>query len=167
MADRDPTEPRIVELASQPTVAVRIQQPMVQLDLASAFARYLPKVGERVSSTGEVPVGPPYARYHEFGPEQVDLEIGVPVAVPISSLPPLAECAPAEIGASALPGGTAAVATHLGTYDTLSKTYDRIGEWLHDEAYTAGAGPWESYVDDPEEFDDLSQVRTEVYWPLF
>lgn len=165
MTDPDPTEPRVVELAAQPTVAVRVQQQMAELDLGALFDRYLPTVFEAVASRGDTPAAPPYGRYHEFGPERVDVEIGVGVAAPASDLPALAERAPGEIGASELPGGTAVSATHLGPYDTLSETYERLREWLREHGHPERT-PWESYVDNPAEVDDVARLRTEVYWPL-
>ena len=166
MPERDPTEPRIVELAPQATVAVRVRQPMAELDLAALFARYIPTVFESAASLGETLSAPPYGRFHEFGPDQVDVEIGAGVAAPVSGLQPLAECEPGEVGSSELPGGPAVTATHLGQYDTLSQMYDRIHEWMHEHGRSEGPGPWESYVDNPDEVEDLSRLRTEIFWPL-
>ena len=58
------------------------------------------------------------------------------------------------------------MATHLGSYNTLSQTYDRLHEWIHEQGREEGPGPWESYVDDPAVVRDHSLLRTEVVWPL-
>ncbi len=155
---------RIVELTPQPSVAVRLQQPMAELNLSELFDTHLPNIADQIVNLGGTPAGPPYGRYHQFGPDQVDVEIGIPVAAPVANLRPLAECEAGEMGTSELPGGEAAVLVHRGSYDTLSGSYDRLHEWIHAQGRDEGPGPWESYVDDPSEVDDPSQLRTEVVW---
>ena len=161
------TDTEIVQLEAQPTAAVRIQQPMADLDLASAFDRYMPLVMTRVQETGSQIAGPPYGRYHRFGPDVVDVEIGFPLAAVPDGLPALGSAAPGDVGLSELPGGPAARTVHRGPYDGLGQTYDALHEWIHAQpGYDDGAGPWESYVDDPGAATDPAQVRTEVLWPL-
>lgn len=163
-ADQD--GPRLVELTPQPSVAVRQQQPMTELNLAELFDTHLPNIADQIVNLGGTPAGPPYGRYHQFGPDQVDVEIGIPVAAPVANLRPLAECEPGEMGSSELPGGEAAVLIHRGSYDTLSGAYDGLHDWIHSQGRDEGAGPWESYVDDPSDVGDPSQLRTEVVWPV-
>jgi effector-binding domain-containing protein len=163
-----PTEidARIVELARQPTLAVRMQQPMSELDLSVLFDRYMPAVGAKVQETGAEMAGAPFGRYHRFGPDIVDVEIGFPVAAWPAGVPALEDCAPGEIGTSELPGGAAALLVHRGSYDALSKSYDGLHDWIHAQGREEGPAPWESYVDDPGAATDAAAVRTEIYWPI-
>jgi effector-binding domain-containing protein len=165
----DPTaiEAEIVEIAPQPTAAVRIQQPIAELDLASAYDRYLPLVAARVGEAGGELSGPAFGRYHRFGPDVVDVELGFPVAAPPTGLPPLAGSPQGEVGISELPGGTVAKAIHRGAYDGLPGTWDALHEWIHEQpGVDDGEGAWESYIDDPSAASDPATIRTEVVWPL-
>ena len=159
-------EAEIHDLTPQPTAAVRITQPMAEMDLAALFDTHLPNIADRLADMGVPPAGPPYGRYHEFGPEQVDVEIGIPVQAPASALRPLADAEPGELGSSELPGGRAAVTIHRGSYDGLQAVYGQLHDWIHAQGHDEGPGPWESYVDDPAEVEDPGQLRTEVVWPL-
>jgi AraC family transcriptional regulator len=156
--------PRIVELTPQPSVAVRLQQPMTELDLGALFDIHLPNIADQIANLGGEPAGAPYGRYHQFGPDRVDVEIGIPVAMPVANLRPLADCEAGEMGSSELPGGEAAVVVHRGPYDTLPGAYDALHDWIHAQGRDEGPGPWESYIDDPSEVSDPTQLRTEVVW---
>jgi effector-binding domain-containing protein len=157
----------IVELEAQPTAAVRIQQPLAELDLGAAFGRSMPLVAGRIVEAGGSIGGPSYGRYHQFGPDVVDVEIGYPVQDAPSGLAALGSAAPGEVGLSELPGGPVARTVHLGSYDSLAATYDALHDWIHAQpGYDDGAGPWESYIDMPNDMADPSQARTEVIWPL-
>ena len=158
--------PRTVELTPQPSVAVRLQQPMSELNLAELFDTHLPNIADQIVNLGGEPAGAPYGRYHQFGPDAVDVEIGIPVAMPVANLRPLVECEAGEMGSSELPGGEAAVVVHHGPYDTLSSAYDQLHDWIHAQGREEGPGPWESYIDDPSEVSEPSQLRTEVVWLL-
>jgi effector-binding domain-containing protein len=161
------TDAEIVELEPQPTAAVRVQQPMEELDLAAAFDRYLPLVMSRVQEAGSSIAGPPFARYHRFGPDLVDVELGFPVVSAPEGMPSLDARPAGEVGRSELPGGPVARAIHRGPYDGLGRTYDALHDWIHAQpGVDDGAGPWESYVDDPGAVADQAQLRTRIDWPL-
>ncbi|MGZ6255808.1 MAG: GyrI-like domain-containing protein [Candidatus Limnocylindria bacterium] len=163
--DQTANDPRIVDLAPQPTVAARVQHPFDELDIGTLFGLHLGNVADRIADLGGTPAGPPYARYHEFGPERADVEFGIPVAAPVSNLRPLAECEPGEVGSGELPGGPAAITLHRGPYPGLGAAYDRLRDWIPAQGQAPGIGPWESYINTPAEVAE-DKLRTELIWPL-
>lgn len=141
-------------LEPQRTVVVRAQ--LSKERIGEAFMTNLPKVYEFVMSAGGKP-GHPFGRYFDMSGEQVDFEIGLPVAEPLATQ--------GDIQQSEIPGGRHAVTVHKGSYETLPSTYSALFEWLAANGHTAGGAPFESYIDDPGSIAP-DQLRTEVYVPL-
>jgi effector-binding domain-containing protein len=134
---------------------------MDDLDLAALFATHLPRV-HALAGEG---AGPPYGRYHEFGPTHVDVEMGIVLGD--STAPAIPdEGGEDRIEVSELPGGPIAVALHSGSYDGLGDAYNELHEWIHQQGRDDGPGPWESYIDDPGAVEDIADLRTELHWPL-
>lgn len=165
MTDRD-FDARFIDRDAQSTLAVRIQVPMADLDMGEIYGRELPRLFTRMQDLGGELAGAPYGRYFAWGGDQVDVEIGLPVARPLDALRPLRELPAGDIGASELPAGPAAVATHWGPYDGLPATYGRLHDWIHAQGREDSLGPWESYLDDPDSVPDPADLRTEVCYPL-
>jgi effector-binding domain-containing protein len=76
----------------------------------------------------------------------------------------LKEVEPGEPGVSALrrAGGRRA---HRGPYAGLAEVYPRLHDWIHAQGHDEGQGPWDPYLDNPDEVDPAS-VRTEVICPV-
>lgn len=159
------SDPEIRELTPRPAAAVRFAGPLEELNLKALFDEHLPNIAHRLADLGIEPAGPPYGRYHEFGPERIDVEIGIPVASPVPNVPTLTDAAAGELGATELPGGMVAIGVHRGHYDGLPRTYERLQAWIGEQGRTIRGAPWESYVDDPSEVE-VSELRTEVCFPI-
>jgi len=80
------------DLGPKPTVAVRVTAPTPSL--GELFDLHLPNIADRIADLGGEPAGAPFARYHEFSEDSVDVEIGIPVVAPVANLRPVAEAAP-------------------------------------------------------------------------
>ena len=158
-------EAGIEQLVPQPTAAVRVIQPMAFLDLAALFDLHLPGVARRLGALGVEPAGAPYGRYHEFGPEQVDVEIGIPVPGPLRAWRRWTRRRRASSGSSELPGGPAAVTVHRGGYDGLPAPTSSCwpGSGLPAARRAEGHGSRTSTTRPRSAEED---VRTEIVWPL-
>jgi effector-binding domain-containing protein len=146
----------IRRLAACPTACVRVHTTADRI--GEAFRQALPKVAAHIEEVGGTIAGPPYARYHEFGPSGVDMEVGVPTAVAIP--------ANGDVTSAELPAVEAAVTVHQGPYERLGETYDRLERWIDEHGHEAGRDMWEIYLTDPQEQPDPAEWRTEIVWPL-
>ncbi len=145
----------VVELAPRRALTVRRRMP--QSGLGAFFSELFPRLRTAIVSQGATPSGPPFARYYNSDPAAFDTEAGLPFTGSVT--------AATGTRVTTLPGGRAAKTVHIGSYETLSKEYRRIEEYLQEHGLRGGDGPWESYVDDAET-TPRDKVRTEVFWPL-
>lgn len=141
-------------LASQPTAVVRGEMPAAELGewLADSYRG----VQEHLDRIGMHPSGPPFARYTFLG-EDVAVEAGFPVASEIAGN--------GRVEPSALPGGPAAVTTHLGRYEDLEAAYDAVHDWLDTQGCTPAGPHWDVYFTDPNAEPDPAHWRTDVVAP--
>ena len=107
-----------------------------------------------------VALGPhPFARYLEIGPEMT-IEAGMTVTgaqVPAGG---------GDVLPDSLPGGLVATTLHQGPYDKLPEAFAAIQEWIDAQGFTPNGAPWELYVNDPGQFPDPKDWKTEVYLPV-
>lgn len=154
----------IRQLVAQPTVCARLTAP--SQELGDLFGRILGAVFGTLGAAGVAPAGAPYGRYYDYGPETMDVEIGVPVATIPPGLAAVDQLPPGEVGAGLLPGVPAAVAVHVGRYEGLAAVYAGLEKWMTTNGHIVSGAPWEAYIDDPGDMKDMSKVRTEVVWPV-
>jgi effector-binding domain-containing protein len=146
---------RIIELRPQKLAGVRRTFP--QRELGGFFSEAYPKIMGLLGAQGARAAGRPLARYFNDDPTAFDVEAGVPFEGPFNGS--------GDVKVTELPGGKAAMAVHLGTYETLAAEYKRIMVWARANGTRLGDGPWEVYVNDPQTASP-DQLRTEVYFPI-
>lgn len=147
------------QVEPQPIVAIRATT--TPSELGGQFATWLPAVKRFVEERGLRVAGPSVARYHDFREDFADVEAGYTVEDPGKPVE-----SDGAISLSELPGGTVAVTWHVGPYGTISKAFDALHEWIHEQGKEEGSGPWEIYWTGPGDEPDSSKWRTEIRWPV-
>jgi effector-binding domain-containing protein len=144
-----------------PQAIAAIRATTTPSELGGQFATWLPAVKDFLARNGLQATGPAVARYHDYREDFVDVETGYPIADPGKGV-----AAEDAISITELPGGTVAVTWHEGPYDGISRAFDALHEWIHQQGKEEGSGPWEIYRTGPREEADSSKWRTEIRWPV-
>lgn len=143
------------EMPTQHTAVVRVTTTTDKISdtMGEAFGTVFATLGK----AGIDPAGPPITKYTHYSEDEVSYEAGAPVASPVTAD---GDVVPGEVG-----GCRAAVATHVGPYDSLAETYGRMQAWIEGQGLTPSTTMWEAYLDDPDTTEP-AQLRTEIYWPV-
>ncbi len=145
----------IVELKERKTLAVRFRTPAKELPtrmgpIYAEIAGYMAKMG--------IPfAGAPFAMYYNMDMNDLDVEIGFPVA----------KAAPEEgrVKAGTLPGGKLATAKHVGSYGTIEATYNKLMAFVGQQGLKTEAFMYEEYLNSPEDTPP-DKLETNIYFPL-
>ena len=139
----------------QPTLAIRVVTGVEKLPevMGTSFG----EIFHFLLQHGQEPAGPPYALYHNMDMENLDLEIGVPFAGTLKG--------EGHIVNSTIPGGRSAVVEHLGPYETIEATYNKLMAFVAEQNLEPASYMYEFYLNDPDEVAP-EEIRTEVHIPL-
>lgn len=157
-------EPEITEVQQQPVALLRDR---VRLDeMGGQFSRALGLVGETAGMQGVQIAGPPVAVYYSMEDGVADVGIGFPVDRPVAiDGESGGDGDGSGVQTAELPGGRAVQVVHRGPYDELSRTYERLMDWMREQQLQPGAVMWESYLNEPDP-DAPDATLTQITWPL-
>jgi effector-binding domain-containing protein len=146
---------QVKEQATRPTLVVRTRTSVKELgkvlgDAYGAIAQYLCELGEQ-------PAGPPFAAYYNQDMQDLDVEIGFPVA---RELPHRG-----DIRASQIPGGRMATCLYTGPYTGMAPAYTALSQWMQENRYQPTGVAYEVYLSDPGEMSP-EELQTEIVFPL-
>ncbi len=142
----------IENITAQPVVGIRMHTKLEEI--GDRIGELMPEIGAFV---GDRMAGPPLARWHTWEDDAGEMEVAVPVTEPIEGT--------GRIQASELPAGRAAVAMHVGPYDTVADTWNAFGAWMNEQGLERVASPWEEYLNDPTETPP-EELQTRIVWPI-
>ncbi len=146
----------LTPLEPQPALIIRSRIPRTAI--AATIGASLGRIVPYALGAGATFTGQPFARYPDFGPGMITIEVGMPLASPVPGKD--------DIEAYTLPAGLTAVAVHGGAYEQMPATYAALEQWLGAQGRTPNGAPWEVYVSDPAEHPDSADWRTEIRWPV-
>jgi effector-binding domain-containing protein len=147
-----PESVSIIERAPEKALILRIEGPVSEMPrmMGDAFGRTI----QAIQGAGATVVGPPFARYHDFGPT-IHAEVGFPFSGTLVAADPL------EV--VELPGGRAVTTTHVGPYDRIGDAWERAQTFVKEHELTVAGPPWECYLTGP---DEPGPPVTQVVFPI-
>lgn len=140
------------------------QRRRVSVDgLTDFFAHSYVALLDRLNECGVDVTGAPIAIYHDHTGDTVDVTAAIPVATrsdaATASLPDL--FTPGELLA-----GDAVTVKHYGRYDTLTRSYDLVEDWISAHHLHAAGTVWEQYLIGPNESPDPTSWCTRIVYPI-
>ena len=150
-------EVRTKRVVAQPIASIRTRTSIAELP--AVMARSYGEIFGYLGELGVRPAGAPFSIYHdpEFKEEDVDVEIGVPVA---ERVPPRG-----RISGGELPEGTVAYTLHVGSYDEIGAAYRALAAWIQSHGHEFAGPPREVSLTDPAQTRE-ADYRTELNWPI-
>jgi effector-binding domain-containing protein len=146
----------IKDLEDRYVASIRVQTTPDKI--GETYGEVLPEVDAEILNAGARPSGPPFAIYHAFEKNRVDMEVGFPLPEPI---PTAGRVMGRELSAT-----LAAVTWHVGPYTGLGSAYSALEAWLAEQGKEAAGPPWEVYWTGPADETDSARWRTEVGYPI-
>jgi effector-binding domain-containing protein len=139
----------------KPQVVVAIRRRTTPDRVAETLRHIYSAIGSLLARRQIEAAGPPFTRYHVFEGQDVDVECGLLIRKPLDG--------EGDIYCGDLPGGLAAVTTHVGDYGGLRAAHDAVRSWIERSGKQPEVGSWEVYRTDPSTTPDPKGWKTDVF----
>lgn len=121
------TAPEVIQLQPTPAIAIRARLAVTELP------RFFGEAFRELAACGADQIaGPPFAVYHSFDPEHIDVAAVMPLRGDVEPR--------GRVERIELAGGPAVQVQHVGAYEELGATYESIEHWV-DDHHSHKAGP--------------------------
>jgi effector-binding domain-containing protein len=150
-----PVRCELSEFPAQFTLSVRTRTSVSEL--RAVMGRVFGSIIAYLSELGVCPAGAPYAAYFNMDMDDLDIEIGVPVASALEGR--------GEIRSGTIPAGRAASCLYIGPYSGLEPAYAALADFVAQNGLEVMGVAYEFYLNDPSAVppDDLA---TRIVFPL-
>ena len=145
----------LIERSAQPVLSIRTRT-SVQ-NLPTLFGKVYGTIGQYLGELQQQPAGAPFTAYYNMDMQDLDVEIGFPVASPLPGT--------GEVLAGEIPAGRYAACLHIGPYDAVGTAYDALQAWLKEHACEATGVSYEFYLNDPQQVPP-QELQTQVLFPV-
>lgn len=153
----EPGTPTIVTLEPRQVVVVRGTDVPAD-DIRDFFDSSFQTLATTLAEQGIEASGPAFARYLPTPTETMDIEVGYPLHGSVDATD--------QVQLSELPAGRAAQVVHIGGYDELSGSWERLTSWVQEQGARPAEGFFEEYLTEPTPDADPSDMRTRLNLPL-
>ncbi|NLC84129.1 MAG: GyrI-like domain-containing protein [Ruminococcaceae bacterium] len=146
---------QIVETEKQPVLSVSVTTSIRNLPnvVGPAFG----KVAAYIVEKGEEPLGPAFIAYFNMDMENLNIELGFPIAREIEGND--------DIVLRYIPAGKKAIGYHKGAYNELGSMYERLTRFITEKGYNPSGVVYEYYYNSPEEVPE-SELLTKAEFIL-
>lgn len=147
------TDPALITIEPR-HVAVVTGRALPAEEVRTFFDGAFRSLGQAFEQQGQAPGGPAFAWFLTPPGETMDVQVGHQVS------PDFAPADPVE--ARELPGGRAAQLVHVGSYDDLGTSWQRLVDWTQEQGLTASGELLEEYLTEPTPDADPQDMRTRL-----
>lgn len=151
----DQTQPHLVTRDKQHAVVVR--EVVAMNAMQECFGRAFGQTMGAAQAQGRQIVGMPFGMYFGVPTDSVDVAAGFPIDAPVTAD---STTQPIE-----LPGGKAVEMLHIGTYDSVGESYNKIMQFMGEHHLTPSTVMWESYLNEPDPAHPEA-AQTLITWPV-
>ncbi|MDO7787360.1 GyrI-like domain-containing protein [Desulforamulus aquiferis] len=143
------------EQQAQPVLSMRTRTAVGNLpqELGKAYHTIINYLNE----LGEKPFEAPFAAYYNMDMEDLDVEMGFPVAKPLPGK--------GEIKSSEIPAGRQVSCMYKGPYNQMEPVYNAMMQWINENGYAPTGVAYEFYYNSPMEVPE-SELLTKVVFPI-
>lgn len=139
----------------QPTLSIRTitsvdKLPMLIGESYGKMGAYLQAIGEHLSDV-------PFVAYHNMDMQNLDVEIGFPVAKALSGKD--------DIKSSSTPAGKVVFCMYRGDYSGCEPAYNEMAKWIEDNGFKPVGTAYEYYYNSPQDFP-MDEMLTMIVMPI-
>ncbi len=145
----------VSEEKAQPVLSIRMRTRLELLPQVIGES-YL-KIMAYLTEQGEQPAFAPFTAYHNLDMQNLDVEMGFPVA----RLLPEKD----DIKARELPPGKVVSSMYKGSYSGMEQPYNEMAQWMKEHGYTPTGVSYEYYFNSPQEVPE-SELLTKIVMPV-
>lgn len=146
---------QVVETDEQPVLSIRTRTAVS--GLPDKIGASYQTIMEYLGTLGEQPSGMPFVAYYNLDMENLDVEIGFPVATVLAGS--------GEVETSKIPGGKKATCMHKGTYSEMEETYNAMSAYLINNKIHPTGVVYEYYYNAPDKVPE-DELLTEIVFLL-
>ena len=145
----------LTEQSAQPVLSIRTRSAVE--NLPQVIGQAYQTIIQYLSELGEKPQDIPFVAYYNMDMQDLDLEIGFPVAKPLAGK--------GEIKPNEIPAGKQAACLYQGPYNQIEPVYNAMAKWINENGHTPTGVAYEFYYNSPMEVPE-SELLTKVVFPL-